>query len=409
MKHVFKLKNEIMPYAWGSRTDLARFLGKETPSSEPQAELWMGAHPKAPSRAKVKGKWRPLDELIMEYPKEILGVNVYARYGANLPFLFKVLAADQPLSIQAHPDQAQAKKGYLFENKKNIPLTALERNYKDDRHKPECICALTPFWGVCGFRPVAEMQPLLNAIWPEKRLGDLDLFKSKQEDEARQVKDFFQFLMTMPAEELTALLGQIGCNSETLCRESLIYKWIVQLQRQYPADAGILSPVLLNLVCLQPGEALFLQSGQLHAYFGGLGVEIMANSDNVLRGGLTSKHVDISELLNVLDFTPNKPQPLKADRNENGSWRYESKADEFVLGYFDVGPDAPYHCRHADELSPQILLCGQGKALISLLADKRVKTTLNQGEAALIPHAAGEFTVQGSARIYQAAVNMAAM
>jgi mannose-6-phosphate isomerase len=407
MKHVYKLKNEIMPYAWGSHTDLARFMGKKEPSPNPQAEIWMGAHPKAPSKVKEKGKWRGLDELILEHPKEILGEDLFASYGANLPFLFKVLAADQPLSIQAHPDRKQARDGYQAENAKKIPLEAFERNYKDDRHKPECICALTPFWGVCGFRPVAEMLPLLTSVWPEKRRSDLDLFN--KDDEIHQVKTFFRFLMTLPTEELAGLLGHIGCASQTLGKDNLIFKWIVQLQRRYPGDAGILSPLFLNLICLQPGEALFLQAGRLHAYFGGLGIEIMANSDNVLRGGLTPKHVDVPELLKVLDFTPAKPRLLKAEQHHDGAWRYPSKAEEFILGHIDVGPQTPYRCEDADLISPQILLCAQGSARITLMADKRSGATLSQGEAALIPHASGGYIIQGEARLYQAAVNQGSL
>ena len=406
MKRILKLKNPIMPYAWGSHKDLPRFLGKRAPSAQPQAELWMGAHSKAPSRVRIKNNWRSLDEVIQEAPDAFLGRAAHARFGPNLPFLFKVLAADQPLSIQAHPDRTQARKGFLSENRKNMELTDPRRNFKDDRHKPECICALTPFWGVCGFRPVAEMLPLLSAVWPNRRKSDLDLFG--QGEEAQQVKAFFGLLMTLPAEELSGLLGHVGCVAHTLCRDSLIYKWIVHLQRQYPGDPGILSPILLNLICLQPGEALFLQAGQLHAYFGGMGIEIMANSDNVLRGGLTPKHVDMGRLLEILDFTPGKPDILKPVRQADGAWRYTSQTDEFALGLIDVSPQRPYACADARHRSPQILLCARGTARVALMEDKRVSTTLSQGEAALVPHAAGNYIVQGEARLYQAAVNLPA-
>jgi mannose-6-phosphate isomerase len=404
VKRILKLKNEIMPYAWGSHIDLARFLGRCEPSAEPQAELWMGAHPKAPSKVKLQGKWRPLDAVITENAQAVLGEEVYSRYGAYLPFLFKVLAADQPLSIQAHPNQEQARLGYQLENKKKIPLSDFKRNYKDDRHKPECICALTPFWGVCGFRPVSETVPLLSSVWPQARKQDLEIFQ--QGSDEQQVKAFFRFIMTLPHEELKSLLAHIVCVSETKRRENVIFKWVLLLNRKYPGDVGILSPILLNLICLQPGEAIFLQAGQLHAYFGGLGIEIMANSDNVLRGGLTSKHVDTSELLNILDFNPGKPQLLTEERqSEDAHWRYPSEADEFSLGFLEVQPDKPYQSTQATTCLPEILLCTHGSARISLVADKRVGTRLNKGESALIPYSAGDYVVQGQARVYQAAVN----
>ena len=150
MKHIGYLKNTIQEYAWGSHSAIAKLLGQQVPANRPQAELWMGAHPKAPSSVAMDDGYRSLAALIASYPNDILGSETARRFNGQLPFLFKVLAAAQPLSIQAHPDLSWAKKGYAREEELGIPFDAPERNYKDRQPKPECICALTDIWGLCG-------------------------------------------------------------------------------------------------------------------------------------------------------------------------------------------------------------------------------------------------------------------
>jgi mannose-6-phosphate isomerase len=149
---IYEMRNPIQNYAWGSRTAIANLMGVNEPSDQPQAEMWMGAHPKAPSSIRYQGAWHQLDHLIGRHAESFIGADAMNRFGTQLPFLLKILAVSQPLSIQAHPNPIQAKRGFELENKKKIELNAGNRNYKDDRHKPECICALTPFWGLCGFR-----------------------------------------------------------------------------------------------------------------------------------------------------------------------------------------------------------------------------------------------------------------
>ena len=277
----FRMKNTVQAYAWGSRTAIPELLGKHSPSTKPQAELWIGAHPKAPSLLWHQGRWQALDQLISQYPEEFLGRSVASRFGPRLPFLLKVLAADQPLSIQAHPDTIQAKAGFRRENEAGIELTVDHRNYKDPQHKPECMCALAPFTGLCGFRSLSNMMSLMGSVWP---INDNALLTTLTK---KGIKSFFKSVMTLPTKKRLGLISQTVLQAESMIDINPAFPWMVRLNRLFPGDIGVLAPLYLNIVELQPGEAIFLPAGQLHAYLNGVGIEIMANSDNVLRGGLT--------------------------------------------------------------------------------------------------------------------------
>ena len=282
-----ELRNTIQPYAWGSRTAIAGILGRPGTSAIPQAEMWMGAHPKAPSQVRTGDGWQPLDRLIKRYPDAILGRGAADRFGTRLPFLFKVLAAAQPLSIQAHPSRLQAEEGFARENRAGIRLDDPQRNYRDDHHKPELICALTEFWALCGFRPRQELLARLRQVCPEglaALLGDLE-----QNGRPADIRSIFTRLMTLGEKRRRALVDEVLVRAGRRQDEEDLWRWIARLGRRYPGDIGVLAPVLLNLVRLRPAEALFLPSGHLHAYLQGTGIELMANSDNVLRGGLTAQ------------------------------------------------------------------------------------------------------------------------
>ncbi|MCP4744621.1 MAG: mannose-6-phosphate isomerase, class I [Desulfobacteraceae bacterium] len=403
MEHIFKLKNPIQPYAWGSRTALAEFLGQTPSDNSPQAELWMGAHPKAASEIYFQQKWQKLDAVISNYPTEMLGRQINTDYSSQLPYLFKVLAADQPLSIQAHPSMAQAQKGYEYEKSQGIYLTAANRNYKDNRHKPECIVALTPFWGICGFRPVSQMLSLLKTVWPDgmkKNISNLE-----DSPDSRGVRRFFNFLMQLSPDQRLDLIPRVLKNTEKIKNQDRAFEWMRVLNNYYPNDIGVLSPLLLNLVCLQPGEGLFLAAGQLHAYLSGLGIEIMANSDNVLRGGLTPKHVDVPELMKILDFNPGSLSILKPEPVSDTESCYESLADEFELSCIHISSSKKHISAQAQLRSPEILLCSNGNAVIRRIADPDECVNLEKAESAFVAFDAGQYAIEGSASLFKAAVN----
>jgi len=300
MNRICILKNPVQEYAWGSNTAIQELLGKPVPSDKPMAEMWMGAHPKAPSKVLIDEQWRSLDEVIEGSPESILGKRVAEEFGNKLPFLFKVLAADRPLSIQVHPNLEQAREGFARENRLGIPLDAPNRNYRDDNHKPELLLAVTYFTGLKGFRKIEEILGMMERIAPSGLAFELNQLRKKPE--ASGLKSFFNALMTMDKSRQKKVLGEAVSLAEKLADQDPAFHWMVELNREYPQDMGIFSPVILNFVELRPGEAMYLEAGELHSYLNGLAMELMANSDNVLRGGLTPKYIDMPELLKIADF-----------------------------------------------------------------------------------------------------------
>lgn len=402
MRQIFKMQNEIQPYAWGSYTAMAELLGHPAPSDKPQAELWMGAHPKAPSRIRIQQRWQPLNSLIQQNPGDILGTEVLDRFGKQLPYLFKVLAAGQPLSIQAHPDKNQARLGFERENKEGISLTAPHRNYKDRQHKPECICALTSFWALCGFRHLPDMMSLLGRIWPMQHSESLGILARSGGQNG--LRGFFKYLMTMPPKVRLDLVSHAVDRARSMRSKDHVFEWIVRLNEHYPNDIGVLSPILLNLIHLKSGEAIFLPARLLHAYLEGMGIELMANSDNVLRGGLTPKHVDVPELLNVLDFRPFSPELLTPGETIHGENCYPSDAEEFRLSVVRITSSQPYQSRERCP-SPEILLCTRGSGMI-LWQNGQKKMPFDRGESVFVPAVLDTYTLNGRATVYKAAVNL---
>ncbi len=399
MHHIAELKNTIQNYSWGSETAIAELLGVKPAAGRPEAELWMGAHPKAPSLVKDNGQWISLEALIEEHPEEILGQSVREQFGGRLPFLFKVLAAAQPLSLQAHPSLEQARQGYDRENRQGIPLDAPNRNYKDDNHKPECICALTTFWAMSGFREIDQTLELMERLGLE---GLKDLVKKLQrQPNASSLKAFFRSLMSLPDRDKGEVTTEAAARAVALGNSEPAFPWVVTLAEAYPGDIGILSPMFLNLIELQPGEAVALPAGQLHAYLEGVGIELMANSDNVLRGGLTPKHVDVPELLDVLRFAPLKIQPLLPETAAHGERVYASSFAEFVLSTITVTAATVYTSQ--TRRSAEILLCTAGEANITEL-DSAKHLPINQGVSVLVPASVKQYTISGDATVFKAAV-----
>lgn len=394
---ISELVNTIQPYAWGSHDALARLRGETGPTAKPEAELWMGAHPLAPSRLATSGQ--SLQSALVLQPEEHLGRAVHARYGTKLPFLLKVLAAAAPLSLQAHPSPAQAARGFAADEAAGIPLEAPERNYKDESHKPELLCALTEFWALCGFREVPATLELL---------GELDVAELRPEREVlashpdqRGISRVFSGLMQAPAARRRTLaeLTTRACRArlDRPSRFAAEFSWGARIGELYPGDVGVVSALLLNLVRLEPGEAIYLPAGNLHAYLGGTGVEIMASSDNVLRGGLTTKHVNVPELLSVLDFRPLPaapllPVPMGEEHN------YLTPAREFHLSYFELsGATIDVHID-----GPEIWLVTCGACQMS--ADGTPGLTLGPARSAFVSASTAGLRVSGAGRVFRARV-----
>ena len=397
--HAYHLKNPIQNYAWGSKFAIANLTGRATPTPRPEAELWMGAHPKAPSVVLYKGDEVVLSQLIARCPEEILGTNVVQRFGPQLPFLFKILAADAPLSIQAHPNREQARSGYQRENREAVPLDASHRNYRDDNHKPEILCALSDFWGLNGFRYLPEIQKMLNVYCPET-LGKVFASLSLSAPD-NHLKHLFSYMMFLQGKDLARTVDEAVAQAQIGDGDETVSHWILELAKAYPGDIGLLAPIILNLLHVKPGEAIYLPAGQLHAYLKGVGVELMANSDNVLRGGLTPKHIDREELMQVLRFEPTDPrivvpQPVSATQT-----RYRTPAEEFALALIRLSQGAPYTARA--QRNVEIFFVTRGQAMMVLDKGEQ-QVHLKRGDSVLIPAAAGAYRLSGEAEIYQATV-----
>ena len=393
------MKNPIQEYAWGSPRAIPDLLGRHNPEGRPQAELWMGAHPKAPSRVRHNGRWVSLMELIAENPAGILGKKVAEDYHNQLPYLFKVLAAAKPLSIQAHPALDQAREGFQRENTLKIPLDAPHRNYRDDNHKPECICALTGFWALSRFRKIPGILAYFEKL--NLRQLEIELGNFKKQPTAKGLKQFYTSLMTLDTDRQGRIIDEALGQVLNLESEDPVFHWMLRLAEDYPADMGVLSPILLNLIRLEPGQAIFLDAGELHAYLEGMGIELMANSDNVLRGGLTPKHVDVPELLQVLKFEDRDITLLKPEKSIANEFVYPSPAAEFMLSVITLSKGAQY--RSPRNRSVEIFICTRGKVTICDPNDLS-ETELGQGASAIVPASVERYSIKGEGTCYKAGV-----
>ncbi len=366
------LRNVVRPYAWGSRTAIAELLGGPIPAPHPQAELWLGAHPADPSvLVHADGAQTSLLEALHADPDHHLGTRCAQHWGKRLPFLLKVLAAEEPLSLQAHPSAEQAAEGFAREEARGLPRDAPERNYPDASHKPELICALTELHALVGFRDPLRTVDLLAAL----DAPPLEPYRAllAAAPDADGLRTLFTTWITLPAPAVKALLPPTldacvsllhreGFPSSQLARGDdfrAVAREVLVLSEAHPGDVGVLAALLLNHVVLGPGEALYLPAGNLHTYLRGTGVEIMANSDNVLRGGLTAKHVDVPELLRVLDFSHGELSVQRGEPVGPQETAYRTPAEEFRLTRLEwaAGESTPVLLQSP---WPQILLCTRG-------------------------------------------------
>jgi len=393
------LENSIQPYAWGSRTALAALRGAPVPSPGPEAELWMGAHPQAPSHVVRDGRRVPLAEVVARAPQAELGAASLAAHGPQLPFLLKVLAAEEPLSLQAHPDPRQAREGFEREEAGGLPRNAPDRNYRDPWPKPELLCALEPFDALCGFRPAAESRALLEALGARALEPVRERLAGRSPPDA--LRDAFTWLATLPAparrplvEDVVAAAARAGARSGPFADA---FALVPKLAALYPADSGVATALLLRLVHLAPGEALYLPAGNMHAYLHGVGVEIMASSDNVLRGGLTAKHVDVPELLRVLRFAEDELPLVRPRPGWPGEEVYATEASHFELSRIELA-GAPFRGSVA---GPEILLCTSGEVTAS---DAGERHALRKGQSLFVPARTGGYELGGAGVVFRAAV-----
>jgi mannose-6-phosphate isomerase len=401
------MANPIRDYDWGAIETLARLQGR-TPSGAPEAELWMGAHPSAPSTVvDAEGTAHRLDELIARWPHDVLGPDVVAVHGPRLPYLLKVLAVASPLSVQVHPDRDRARNGFAGE----VAVLG-EHRYVDPFPKPEMLYALEPVEALCGFRPAADAARLLGLLDGPRLATIVEplLGAGTGEDDAA-LERAFEILVTWPDDDRADLAIEAADAALTVLAhakpgdpEHAAVGWVARLAGFFPKDALVVAPLLLDLVRLRPGETLFVPAGAPHSYLSGSGVEIMGNSDNVLRAGLTHKPIAVEELLQVVDggSRPHGTPAIPLGPSEV-AWRPE--APEFQLTRLRL-PDGTAVEAQSDLVGPQIVFASAGE--VELRCDG-ANHVLGAGESALVPAGCGPIVFAGPGEVFRAAVGSTAL
>jgi len=383
---MWKLANVIKDYDWGTKTALFELFNIANTNNRPQAEIWMGVHPSGISTAiDTQGRQIKLDQLIAQNPRQILGEKTNNKYH-TLPYLFKVLSAQEPLSIQVHPELSKAKKGYEKENKLGIPLDSPNRNYKDPNHKPELVYALTPYWAMNGFRPIAEIISLFTHLDIQAIKNEVNTLVNNQTDSG--LKAFFASLLTLNEARKKCALLEFEAKIAPL--NHLPFDIIKEISKRFPDDIGLFSPLILNVIQLQPGEAMFLKAQTPHAYLKGTGLEIMASSDNVLRAGLTSKHIDIDELLDNTTFhSIPLEQLLTKPVKHNNKIDFPVPINDFAFEI--IHSNGPLQIEKTQ--SAEIIFCIEGKITLSTTIDT---FTIKAGESVFIAYCADSFSYNGT-------------
>ena len=393
-----RLEPARQQYAWGSTSAIPELLGVAD-DGVPWAEAWYGSHPAGPARGTGGDA---LSELIDAEPERLLGEDIIWRFGRRLPFLLKLIAPERPLSLQVHPSQAQAAEGYALEEEAGIALDHPARNYKDTNHKPEMVLALTRFQAVAGFRAprrAVEVLAGLDSVLARRMRRTLRLNPTRYG--IRQVFSDVVSAATRPSpEEIDELVAEISVRFEAGMSPSLrVDSNVLKMAGTFAGDPGIAAALLLNPVTLQPGEALFVPAGSVHAYISGLGVEVMASSDNVLRAGLTPKHIDVPEMLACVDYVAAPPVRPAPEYLSRATRAYYAPVDDFELMVTTVvAADGrlPVPGR-----GPRILLAVEGAMTLVTQADSQ---TLAQGEAVFIGADERSLSVEGEGTLIQADV-----
>ncbi|GAA4580211.1 mannose-6-phosphate isomerase, class I [Planotetraspora phitsanulokensis] len=361
------LSNPIKDYAWGSRTAIAGLTGRA--AAGPEAEMWLGAHPSGPSRLVRDGAETTLDQVVAADPVGSLGEPSIERFGQRLPYLMKLIAVDQPLSLQVHPTSEQAAEAFARG----------DSNYSDPWHKPEMICALTPFSGLAGFRPAAQSAMLVERLQVEALQPVVSRLA------ADDVLGALRVLLEWPGSKRELVDTIVWAAASVHLAD---YELVCWLARQYPEDPAVLAPLLMHRHELAPGEALYLGAGVLHCYLDGFGVEIMAGSDNVLRAGLTGKRIDVEELLRI---TVPDAQPLQVVQDGDA---YVPPAREFLLRRITSGDG-----HVLDRAVARIVVCTEG---VVTVARQDAEVKLHPGESVFVPASDGPVELSGDGTVFSA-------
>ena len=392
MPGFYRLANPVKTYDWGSTGAIPTLLGR-VPDGRPQAEMWIGAHPASPSLATDHlGCCSPLDDLIRSAPGSLLGERVAAGMPPRLPFIFKVLAAERPLSIQVHPDSHHAARRFAEEEKLAQPGSLHHRLYADPWHKPELLYALEPFEALCGFRNAAEAAALLRQLAVPDLAAVISCLDLADEGlGVRRATALLLELRNRGAEQLVRCVVSAARH-----HRHPAFATVAELAHFHPLDPGVIVSILLNRITLQPGEALYVPPNTVHSYLRGVGVEVMATSDNVLRAGLTTKEVAVSELLSVADFIPSEPRIIAPELDGHGEQLFAPGVQEFRLSVQQISSGEP---RQWQDVGPRAVLCLDGRC--TFVADNS-GLTLAQGESVLIGGGVRRVHVEGDGTLVSA-------
>ncbi|MGQ4535957.1 mannose-6-phosphate isomerase, class I [Dermabacteraceae bacterium P13264] len=402
---MWSIEGQRQSYAWGSPSVLPEFLGRESDGA-PFAELWFGAHPIAPAQVETDAGWQPLDRMIADRPRRILGDASLRRFGATLPYLLKMIAPAQPLSLQVHPSLDLARESFDAEEAAGVPLSADGRNYHDANHKPEMVYALTRFEALSGFRTPRRAASILEGLGTDltDRLHALLI----EQPNANGMRAAFRALFSPHLADAQNVVERVAA----ACAERLasgkspsprIDAVVGSLHAHYPGDTGVLAALLLNPVTLNPGEAMFVPAGAVHCYLSGLGVEIMANSDNVLRAGLTKKRVDTEEMLRCVSCVAAPPVRIAPEKVTDATEVFYVPVDDFELSVTTLA-DPPGMFQPHERIpgsGARILLALDGEVMVQTDLGRR---RLRSGQAVLVSTEDGSVSVGGNGRLVQASV-----
>lgn len=382
----------LQHYAWGATDSIPAFLGTP-PDGRPVAEAWFGAHPSGPAQTEFG---RDLGAYIAEAPHSRLGEDVVARFGTDLPYLLKLIAPARPLSLQVHPNLHQARAGHEREQARGVP--AAQRNYPDANHKPELVYALTTFEAVSGFRAPRRAAELLSGL-QASLARDLRQDLRTQPGASGVQAAFTRLLHASDRAGVDAVVAECDRRLRTQASPSpRADEIVVRLGTAYPGDPGAVAALLLNPVTLQPGEVMFIPAGCVHAYLSGFGIEVMANSNNVLRAGLTHKHVDVEELLATVDCLAAPPLRIAAEMLDDATGVFYAPVDDFELSVCRLQQDPGRQLRGR---GPRVLVAAEGTVSVATDAERR---TLQRGDSLFAAADEGAVRVAGTGVLVQADV-----